>query len=530
MIERRSFLAGMGSAAALATVGAPAFAQSARAKTLVIAGTSGILILDPSFTTITPTNTYGIYVYDMLYAVDSKNRASPQMAEGHTVSADNLTWNIKLRSGLKFHDGERVLARDCVASIKRWGYRDGFGASLLAATNELIAVDDNTIRFRLKKPFGVLPDALAHPTASPCCIMPERVASGDITKAITETIGSGPLKFVASGFVPGQSAVFEKNAAYVPRGEAPDGMSGGKVMYFDRVEYRNLPDQATAAAALQAGEVDWWEVANFDLLPMLKRNSKIKVVVNDPNYKNFLRFNCGTEPFNNPALRRAIAAAVQMDEFTQALVGSGPEAPKSCFAMYPCGFPGVEELGKGQMGGKKDFKSLAENVKKAGYKGEKVVLLSASDVTTTAPMAPVLMDMFGKLGINAELQSVDLNTFVGRRRSTEPVSKGGWSMFPFQGSGAVMASPLTAIVARGLGANGYPGNNTDPVLESNIDEWVAATTEQAQKAALNKVHQRLWDTMPIVPLASYGLSTAYRSDLTGYLTNSLPVAWNIRRV
>ena len=65
-----------------------------------------------------------LYIYDMLYGVDAQFRPRPQMAEGHTISDDNRTWRIRLRDGLKFHDGEPVRAQDCVPSIRRWAARD----------------------------------------------------------------------------------------------------------------------------------------------------------------------------------------------------------------------------------------------------------------------------------------------------------------------------------------------------------------------------------------------------------------------
>jgi peptide/nickel transport system substrate-binding protein len=92
-------------------------------------------------------------VFDTLYGVDENLVASPQMVEGHVVAEDGKRWTLTLRDGLVFHDGERVLARDCVASINRWGARDAFGQQLLAATDELSAPDDRTIVFRLKRPF-----------------------------------------------------------------------------------------------------------------------------------------------------------------------------------------------------------------------------------------------------------------------------------------------------------------------------------------------------------------------------------------
>ena len=73
-------------------------------------------------------------VYNTLYGLDDTGQARPQMCAGHDVSADGLTWTFTLRDGLTFHDGERVLAKDCAMSVRRWGSRNSFGQPLLAAT------------------------------------------------------------------------------------------------------------------------------------------------------------------------------------------------------------------------------------------------------------------------------------------------------------------------------------------------------------------------------------------------------------
>src|SRR5207302_7227445 len=89
----------------------------------------------------------GMLVWDMLYGVDAKLNVQRQMVEAEEVSADGLTWTFRLRSGLKFHDGEPVLARDAVASVSRWAARDSMGQMLKAIENELIAIDDRTFRW-----------------------------------------------------------------------------------------------------------------------------------------------------------------------------------------------------------------------------------------------------------------------------------------------------------------------------------------------------------------------------------------------
>ena len=89
-------------------------------------------------------------MFDTLFGLDGRYKAQPQMAEGAATEDGGKTWRITLRPDLMFHDGTRVLARDCVASIRRWGARDGFGQALIAATDEIGAPDDRTILFRLK--------------------------------------------------------------------------------------------------------------------------------------------------------------------------------------------------------------------------------------------------------------------------------------------------------------------------------------------------------------------------------------------
>ena len=121
--------------------------------------------------------------------------SSPDVLSATTE--DGLQWTLTLRPGLRFHDGTPVLARDCVASIRRWWVNDAFGQALAAATDELAAADDKTIRFRLKRPFRLLPDALAHPTNTMAAIMPERLANTPANTRLVEiAIARDPNAFV----------------------------------------------------------------------------------------------------------------------------------------------------------------------------------------------------------------------------------------------------------------------------------------------------------------------------------------------
>ena len=124
---------------------------------------------------------------------------------------------------------------------------------------------------------------------------------------VTEFIGSGPFSFVREEFVSGSKVVYTRYADYVPRQEPAENMAGGKVTHFDRVEWLVIPDPATAAAAIQAGEVDWLERPTFDLLPVLRRNRNIELVdVNTTGEYAMMRFNHLHPPFDNVAIRRAM--------------------------------------------------------------------------------------------------------------------------------------------------------------------------------------------------------------------------------
>jgi peptide/nickel transport system substrate-binding protein len=118
-------------------------------------------------------------VCDTHYGVDVNLIAQPQMLAGHEISSDGLTWRFTVRDGLLSHDGPLVLAKDCVASIRRWAKRDGFGQMLTGLTAEMKPIDDKCFEIRLTRPFPLMPFALG---ANGCFMVPERLAETDAYK------------------------------------------------------------------------------------------------------------------------------------------------------------------------------------------------------------------------------------------------------------------------------------------------------------------------------------------------------------
>jgi len=322
-MERRTFL-GASAGVAAAGVSAPALSQGAAARTLRVIPQANLTSLDPVWTTAVVTRNNAFMIYDQICAQDSKGEIRPQMAEGWEISQDGLAWTFTLRENLAFHDGEKVLAKDCVASIDRWRRRDPFMQVLWANVAELAAVDDRRFRFRLTRPTPLLILALGQ-TQFPCFIMPERIAQTDAFQQIRETVGSGPFRFIRDEWNPGQRAVWAKNERYVPRQEAVDGLAGGRMPKIDRVEWTIITDPATSGSAMMTGEQDYWEYPLHDLLGMMRRSRDLVVEqrLQDGTY-GIARFNTLQPPFNNPAIRRAVAMAIDQRDYLRAVAGDDP--------------------------------------------------------------------------------------------------------------------------------------------------------------------------------------------------------------
>jgi peptide/nickel transport system substrate-binding protein len=526
-MRRRSFLRAAAGGAAAASLPRFSIAQPANARVLRFVPQANLTLLDPIFTTAAVTANHAWMVYDTLFGVNAAQQAKPQMAEGYTVSDDGRTWLIKLREGLKWHDGQPVRAQDCAPSLARWSARDTFGQSVAKAVDAWGAADDRTIRITLKKPFPLLIAALAAPNGN-AFMMPERLASTDPFKAITEAVGSGPFRFLKDEFVAGSSAAWEKFDGYVPRQEPAEWTSGGKVANFQRIEWKIIPDAATASAALQSGEVDWYEQAQTDLVPLLRRNSDIVIAPSNPQgYIGGLRFNHLHPPFNDVRLRRAVLAAVNQEDYMRAVMGDDRSSWRICRSQYPCGTTYGTEVDLPVQKG--DLETAKKMIKEAAYDGQKAVIINPTDFPTIGPLGDITYDMLKKIGINADLQSTDWGSVVQRRATKEPVEKGGWSVFHTWFTGGFILNPVVTAPFRGQGATAWFGWYGNPKIEQLTQEWLDAEDDDGRKKIAAAIQLENYAQVPTVTLGQFQIPTAYRKSLAGKLEATGPMFWNVRR-
>src|SRR2546421_4674408 len=324
MTTRRSVLTGGLAAAAL--TGAPSIiktqAQPSGAKTVRAVMHADLRVLDPIWTTANITAYHGAMIYDTLFGLDASFTPQPQMVSKWGLSDDKLTYTFELRDGLKFSDGQAVTAADCVASIRRWAARAGSGQTMMARVKDMPVVDDKTFRIVLSEPYGLVIDSLSTISTSLCYIMRKKDAEADPNQQVRETIGSGPFLYNRDETRPGNRHVYDRNPNYNPRKEPPSAMAGGKVAKLDRVTFENIADEQTALSALQAGEIDFYEVPPQDLVDDLKNDPNLTVeVLNKTRHIAMMRLNHLYPPFNNPDARRAMLYLAKQDDVMGAIFG-----------------------------------------------------------------------------------------------------------------------------------------------------------------------------------------------------------------
>lgn len=523
MIGRRGALLG----AAGAVLACPAIA--AGTQTLSIVPQATLNSVDPIWSTSQVSRNLGFMVFEPLYGRDANGVPRPQMIESDAMEDGGRRWTMRLRPGLRFHDGEKVLARDCVASIRRWLKRDTMGVTLTARLDALEAVDDRTLVWRLSKPFSHM-RALLSKVVQPVLMMPERLALTDPFKQIPEVIGSGPFRWLPDEHVLASHAAFARFDGYVPRDEQPSYMAGGHRVMLDRVEWKMIPDAGTAANALLTGEIDWIEIPLPDLLSMLRKAPGVRAgVLDKAGQIMMLRPNHVIAPTNLAAVRQTMLAAISQAEVVSAVMGADPANGVSGVGFLATGNPSVDDAGLDVICVRHTRDEIKAMLEKSGYAGEKLVLLHATDHIFFNPMGSVVANMLSQAGMAVDDQAMDWPTVQTRRVSKEPLDKGGWSMFPSVVAVTEYRDLLLTGFMRGNGKDGWFGWPSDPRMEEIYDTWLG-TTDPAEQARLERDYELEGLTsLPFLPLGRFRQTSAWRESLTGLLEGPSVVFWNITK-
>jgi len=513
-------------AAALVSCWSGVAAAQADKMTFRIGVQSDLKFLDPIVTPSRVTSQFANSVYETLFNQDINGVPRPQMVGDYKVSDDKLTYTFTLRPGLKWHSGGKVTSADVVVSLKRWMGFDPVGRKLNEFTASLEAVDADTFKLTLKRPYGLVLQSFAKPSPGSPFIMPERLARNPLDKPITEVDGSGPFVFKADEWRPGNRVVFEKFKDYVPRSEPPSGKAGGHVVKINRMVWSYIPDNNTGLAALRAGEIDLLDEVPFDFVPIIKGDRNLKLVFTYNGTLGFVRPNFTQPPFNHEKARQALWYLVDQQEFMKAAVGD-PDLYMNCYSFFICGSENGTEAGSERFRGK-DLNKAKQLFKEAGYNGEPVVVLLATDRVLYNAWTQVLIQNLRDAGVNVQVAASEWGALMSRWAKKTKPTEGGWN----------------------LNVGGQPPGGTDPIKNpffapacdkailgwpcdqqtmEMIDAWSRQTDPAKQKEMIEKINARAFEVVPYLILGQYRQPVAVRANVEGVLKSGEMVFWNIEK-
>ncbi|RVT91633.1 ABC transporter substrate-binding protein [Rhodovarius crocodyli] len=509
-MRRRALIAGTSGLAA-----APALAQGARAHTLRFIPQADVTSIDPLSTTSYAVRNHAHLVFDTLYGIDIEGRPQPQLAAGHVVEDDGLRWTFTLRDGPTFHDGEKIRASDAVASIRRWLPRDTHGQTLAARLDAIRVLDDRRFEIRLKRRFGALLDALAKSSSYPAFIMPERFADTPPTAPITEIVGSGPYRFVAEERRSGALLVYRRFEGYSPTpAGTPSVTAGPKLAGFERVEWHIITDPSTAAAALQAGEVDFYESIAPDLQARLSRQRDVVVDrIATNGTVAMLRPNHLHPPFDDPAVRRAVLPALSQAEFMQSILGDDRGRWRDGVGPFPVGSPLASDEGLAALTSPRSLERARAALAATGRAGARAVMLHAADQVNNSALTLVATDLFRKIGLDAENATSDWGSMLQRRGNMNPPERGGWNAVIVLFGGEDLANPGGHPLLRGNGRDAWFGWPNSERMEALRDEWFDAPDLAARQAIGRRIQATFFEEVPYWPLGQFYGASGYRRGL-----------------
>ncbi|ESY32189.1 ABC transporter substrate-binding protein [Mesorhizobium sp. LNJC391B00] len=503
--------------------------SSAGSRTVRMVKSSDLRVFDPIWTATNITADHGAAIYDTLFSLDSKFMPQPQMVGKWGVSDDKKTYTFELRDGLGWHDGSPVTAADCVASIRRWGHVHPGGQLIMARASDISKKDGKTFTIALKEPLGLLIDLLADLTPPCLFIMREKDANRPATEQVTANIGSGPFRFNEGLAKPGASITYDRNEKYVPRKEPSDGLAGGKIANVDRVIWDVIADQQTAMAALQAGEIDYFETPPADLYSLIESDPDLELhVLDKPGWNVVLRMNFQQPPFNNINARQAVLHLIDQEAFMRVM--SDPKYIDTVTSIFGNDtlVSNDENTGWYKKGG--DAEKAKQLFKEAGYTGEKVVILDPTDSREFDNASQLLAAALRKIGVNAELAPSDWGGLTTRRANKGPVENGGWNMFITAESNYSLGNPLATplLLANGDDAwYGWPKNDEYETLRS---KWANVATLEERKGLARKMQAIWWDFVGDVRLGKYVSPIAHRKTLTGLIgMPQIVPMWNMQK-
>ena len=481
---------------------------------LVFAGEAKVNSLDQYGSQTISTRNVVSNIFEPLMTRDEANNPILDLAESMTESPDRLTYTFKIRQGIKFHNGKDMTTDDVMASFDRYS-KIGIERGFLVNVEKWEAPDKYTFIIRMKKAQPTFIEDLSS-FSQPVVIIPAE--QKDAPPLQLAPIGTGP--FQVAEYVADSHVKLKRYEGYKPNTqfEVRTGFGGYKVACVDTVTYRIVTESGARVAGLQTGELMAVEDVPTKAQAELKKDPKITLLPLENWWVHIMLPNTKTGPTNNLAFRRAVQAALDMDEIMDASTDGAYKL--NVGFQYP-GRVTYTDAGKETYNLKN--KDLAKKyLQEAGYKGEPLVLMTNKDYTSMYNAALVVSEQLKGVGINAKLDVVDWPTSVNRMIK----EKEGWNFF-YTGYGTQPAlGPLATMKFFVLGGNATPSPE-DPELNAAYDDMINKADPKERQAAYARMQKRILEQVYAVPFGSLTKVQATRSNVKGFKPFRIPRFSNV---
>lgn len=426
---------------------------------------------------ITANNAFAIdKVFESLVSFNSEGEIVDWLAESHNISEDGLKYTFVLREGLKFSNGNEVTAEDAVFSLERH-LKVGGPLAIAAKVDSVKATDNRTLEIVLQEPYTPFISELSNFSNG---IIPKDFGGVSEEEFFKNPVGTGP--FVVEKWDPAGDLTFVKNSNYWQEGKP----------YIDKLVYKLIEDDSQAINQLKAGEVNGIESLALQNANEIKQGPDTAVVTNGSWVTEQLFFNTLDKHFSDVHVRRALALAIDREGLTNALTFG---FAKPAISLLPTAIPynshdQVKAL---------DFNIDAakeELAKSAFPDGFSTKLLVASGNSTRAQEAQIIQAAGKEIGINIEIESIELATFRERFFA--------YDFSAMLNSGQADAPEANSIIAFQTDPEGfsksYWTHYTNDEVTKLLREGQKSQDGPERAEIYSKLLQTLADEVPYIPL------------------------------
>lgn len=347
------------------------------------------------------------HILEGLFDYDSTITPQPMLAKSHKESVDHLTHTVKLREGVLFHNYKELTADDVVATLKRALKVARTPPQLSNYLESIAAKDKYTVEVRLKQPFaeflysmtyGIIPHELAekYPTST----IPDK-----------EVIGTGPYRLKER--IPDRHVELVRFDRYVFRPEKPNGNTGRKYAYVDKIIFYILPDPAVRMMGVETGEYHYAHAVNNADYQRIIDNPQLETRIIKSFSSLGCLFNCKAGPLANMKVRQALLAALDAAPIMKAaFLFPQLYSLESCF-LWPESKQWYTKAGS-QYYNQRNPAKAKQLLKEAGYKGETIIMLGIGEIEYLRNACMVVSNQMKAVGFNVDLQLVDQSTLLSR--------------------------------------------------------------------------------------------------------------------